>query len=29
MHVSLSTLASALQFVEDLADTDDPADLDR
>jgi DNA-binding CsgD family transcriptional regulator len=29
MHVSLSTLESALQFVEDLADTDDPADLGR
>ena len=29
MHVSLSTLERALQFVEDLADTDDPADLGR
>ena len=29
MHVSLSTLESALRFVEDLADTDDPADLGR
>jgi DNA-binding CsgD family transcriptional regulator len=29
MHVPLSTLESALQFVEDLADTDDPADLGR
>lgn len=27
MHVSLSTLQSALRFVDDLADTDDPADL--
>ena len=29
MHVSLSALESALRFVEDLADTDDPADLGR
>jgi DNA-binding CsgD family transcriptional regulator len=29
MHVSLSALQSALRFVEDLADTDDPADLGR
>jgi len=29
MHVSLSVLQSALRFVEDLADTDDPADLGR
>ena len=29
MHVSLSTLESALKFVEDMADTDDPADLGR
>ena len=29
MHVSLSALGSALRFVEDLADTDDPADLGR
>ena len=29
MHVSLTALESALQFVEDLADTDDPADLGR
>ena len=29
MHVSLSTLERALQFVEDVADTDDPADLGR
>ena len=29
MHVSLSTLERALRFVEDLADTDDPADLGR
>ena len=27
MHVSLTALESALRFVEDLADTDDPADL--
>ena len=29
MHVSLSALESALRFVEDLAGTDDPADLGR
>jgi DNA-binding CsgD family transcriptional regulator len=29
VHVSLSALEGALQFVEDLADTDDPADLGR
>ena len=29
MHVSLSALESALRFVEDLANTDDPADLGR
>jgi len=29
MHVSLSALESALRFVEDLADTDDPAHLGR
>ena len=29
MHVSLSVLESALRFVDDLADTDDPADLGR
>ena len=29
MHVSLSTLESALRFVDDLADTDDPAELGR
>ena len=29
MHVSLSALESALRFVEDLADTDDPAELGR
>jgi DNA-binding CsgD family transcriptional regulator len=29
MHVSLSALESALRFVEELADTDDPADLGR
>src|SRR5215472_15193654 len=29
MHVSLSALEGALQLVEDLADTDDPADLGR
>ena len=29
MHVSLSVLESALRFVEDLADTDNPADLGR
>ena len=29
MHVSLTALESAVQFVEDLADTDDPADLGR
>jgi DNA-binding CsgD family transcriptional regulator len=29
VHVSLSMLESALQFVEDVADTDDPADLGR
>ena len=29
MHVSLSVLESALRFVENLADTDDPADLGR
>lgn len=29
VHVSLSELESALRFVEDLAETDDPADLGR
>jgi DNA-binding CsgD family transcriptional regulator len=29
VHVSLSALESALRFVDDLADTDDPADLGR
>jgi DNA-binding CsgD family transcriptional regulator len=29
MHVSLSALENALRFAEDLADTDDPADLGR
>jgi DNA-binding CsgD family transcriptional regulator len=29
VHVPLSTLESALRFVDDLADTDDPADLGR
>ena len=29
MHVSLSALESALRFVDDLAETDDPADLGR
>ena len=29
MHVSLSALEGALRFVEDLAETDDPADLGR
>jgi DNA-binding CsgD family transcriptional regulator len=29
VHVSLSTLESALRFVDDLADVDDPADLGR
>lgn len=29
MHVSLSALESALRYVDDLADTDDPADLGR
>lgn len=29
MHISLSALESALRFVDDLAETDDPADLGR
>jgi DNA-binding CsgD family transcriptional regulator len=29
VHVSLSAMESALRFVDDLADTDDPADLGR
>ena len=29
MHVSLTALESALRFVDDLADSDDPADLGR